>query len=264
MSDSADTDLVPIQTAPVVPGRNDSFRAACFLLDAMALLAAIPDGGVDLIVTDPPYESLEKHRKRGTTTRLKVSEGSSNEWFPVVPNSYFHDFSRECHRVLARNSHLYVYVDVETDYVVKPIFEAAGFRFWNRVIWRKPRIGMGYHYRRQYEAILFFEKGKRKLADLGIPDVLPADGKAFAPVTSGYPTEKPWELSQIFVDQSSSPGEIVLDPFMGSASTGEAALRSRRRFLGGDIAPRSLALAQGRLLKTKIEVDIAAAKGTAP
>ena len=54
--------------------------------DAVDWLRSLPDASVDLIVTDPPYESLEKHRRIGTTTRLKNSKASSNVWFQIFPN----------------------------------------------------------------------------------------------------------------------------------------------------------------------------------
>ena len=53
-------------------------------------------------------------------------------------------------------------------FVAKPEAERAGFRFWKPLVWDKKTIGMGYHYRARYEFILFFEKGKRRLNDLGI------------------------------------------------------------------------------------------------
>ena len=75
--------------------------------------------------------------------------------------------------MLKRDAHFYLFVDQETMFVAKPIAEAAGFKFWKPIGWKtKQKIGMGYHYRSQYELILFFEKGKRKLADLGVADVL--------------------------------------------------------------------------------------------
>ncbi|MHA1988316.1 MAG: site-specific DNA-methyltransferase, partial [Promethearchaeota archaeon] len=48
---------------------------------ALFLLNSLEDESIDLIITDPPYESLEKHRRKGTTTRLKQSKSSSNKWF---------------------------------------------------------------------------------------------------------------------------------------------------------------------------------------
>ena len=58
-------------------------------LDAVDWLRTLPDASIDLVVTDPPYESLEKHRKIGTTTRLKDSKASSNKWFEIFPNERF-------------------------------------------------------------------------------------------------------------------------------------------------------------------------------
>ena len=112
------------------------------------------------------------------------------------------------------------------------------------------RIGMGYHYRARYELVLFFEKGKRKLNDLGIPDILQVPR-----VHKGYPTEKPVALSEILVKQSSQPGEIVCDPFMGSGSAGEAAIINNRAFVGGDISDASLDLSRARLGTWGNEVD---------
>ena len=197
--------------------------------DAKQLLQSFEDESVDLIITDPPYESLEKHRKKGTTTRLKESKGSSNPWFEVVPNSYFEDFFSLAYQKLKQNSHLYFFCDQETMFAVKPMAEAAGFTFWKPIVWDKKKIGMGYHYRARYEFILFFEKGKRKLNNLSIPDVLEVPR-----IINGYPTEKPVELCEILILQSSNEGDLVVDPFMGSGSCGLAAKRTNRHFIGSD------------------------------
>lgn len=210
--------------------------------DAESALASLPPESVDLIITDPPYESLEKHRKIGTTTRLKHSKSSSNDWFPVFANDRFPAFFAAAWRVLRRNSHLYLFCDAETMFVVKPMAEAAGFRFWKPLVWDKQRIGMGYHYRARYEFVLFFEKGKRKLNDLGVPDILAAPR-----IWKGYPTEKPAAVSSILVTQSTVPGELVLDPFCGSGSVGVAALENGRNFLGADVGDAAMALTRERL-----------------
>ena len=98
-------------------------------LDAVQWLRALPSDSIDLLVTDPPYESLEKHRAVGTTTRLKVSAGSSNPWFTVFPNARFPELFAEVYRVLKRNSHFYLMCDQETAFIAKPIAEQAGFKF---------------------------------------------------------------------------------------------------------------------------------------
>jgi site-specific DNA-methyltransferase (adenine-specific) len=213
--------------------------------DAVEWLSWHAPGSLDLIITDPAYESLEKHRAKGTTTRLAQSKASSNEWFPIFGNDRFPAFFRAAYQALAKDAHLYVLCDVETMFVAKPAAEEAGFKFWNVLVWDKKKIGMGYHYRRRWEAVLFFEKGKRKLNDLGIPDVL-----TFERVDGGYPTEKPVDLLRVLVNQSSAPGELVADPFAGSGSTGVAALLGGRRFAGCDVSASAVERASRRLAET--------------
>src|SRR5438093_9627023 len=98
--------------------------------DAVDWLRGLPSESIDLLITDPPYESLEKHRAVGTTTRLKHSKASSNDWFTVFPNARFPELFHETFRVLKRNTHFYLYCDAETMFVAKPQAEQAGFRFW--------------------------------------------------------------------------------------------------------------------------------------
>ncbi len=211
--------------------------------DAVAWLRSLPSSSVDLVVTDPPYESLEKHRAIGTTTRLKHSKASSNDWFSIFPNSRFPELFAEVYRVLAKDTHFYLFCDPETMFVAKPLAEQAGFKFWKPLVWDKKNIGLGYHYRARYECVLFFEKGKRKLNNLGIADVLEAKR-----ITGGYPAEKPPEVSEVLIQQSSERGQLVIDPFMGSGSVGVAALRSGRDFLGNDLCAEAIAITRERLL----------------
>jgi site-specific DNA-methyltransferase (adenine-specific) len=210
--------------------------------DAVEWLRRLPAESVDLVITDPPYESLEKHRAIGTTTRLKHSKSSSNDWFAIFKNERFPELFAEVFRVLKKNSHFYLYCDPETMFVAKPLAEAAGFKFWKPLIWRKDRIGMGYHYRAIYECILFFEKGKRKLLNLGISDVIDAPR-----IVGGYPAEKPPAVSEVLIKQSSERGQVVIDPFMGSGSVGVAAIGQGRTFLGNDLCAEAVDITRARL-----------------
>jgi site-specific DNA-methyltransferase (adenine-specific) len=210
--------------------------------DAVSWLRDQPDESVDLLITDPAYESLEKHRAIGTTTRLKHSKASSNDWFTIFPNARFGELFAEAFRVLKPHTHFYLLCDAETMFVAKPEAERAGFKFWKPLVWDKQTIGMGYHYRARYEFILFFEKGKRRLNDLGIADVI-----AVPRIRGGYPAEKPPEVSEVLISQSTQPGEVVADPFMGSGSVGVAAVRLGRRFLGNDLNPEALRITAERL-----------------
>lgn len=232
--------------------------------DCVEFLRGLPAGELSLIVSDPAYESLEKHRKRGTTTRLKESKGSSNKWFPIFPNSRYREFFEACWHALGANTHLYIYCDKETMFVVKPVAEQIGFTFWNIITWDKVKIGMGYHYRSRAEYVLFFEKGKRKLHDLGMPNVFDfrEDPEGYVLESArisgddAYPTEKPVMVSEKLILQSSEPGELVCDPFMGSGSVGEAALKHGRRFVGCDVATAAHDKARPRLERVQACRDL--------
>lgn len=217
-----------------------------FSLDAEEWLASLPDGSADCIIIDPPYESLEKHRKRGTTTRLAHSKSSSNDWFKIIPNARFEALFAQLYRVLKNNRHLYMMCDQETMFVAKPLLEAAGFKFWKPIVWDKLAMGMGYHYRARCEYVLFCEKGYRKLNDLGIPDVLnfeavdQEDCYDLIPakrIRFGYPTEKPVGLIKTLLSQSTQPGELIIDPCFGSGSSLIAADELGLEWMGNDLSP---------------------------
>jgi len=212
--------------------------------DAFELLRGLAPESVDLVVTDPPYESLQIHRARGTTTRLTTN------WFTTVPNERLPELLREVYRVLCPDRHFYLFCDEVTADVIKQQQKvgaarlpnggrkcSCGFVYWKEIVWAKTTLdggrirgGTGYHYRAASERILFFEKGKRALNDLGIPDVLMAP-RAGVP----GPAVKPGAVVRALIAQSTSPGELVLDPFCGSGVAGVEARALDRRFLLGDI-----------------------------
>jgi site-specific DNA-methyltransferase (adenine-specific) len=212
--------------------------------DAFELLAGLPPESVDLVVTDPPYQSLELHRARGTTTRL------TTDWFATVPDARLPELLRLVYRVLRPDRHFYLFCDEVTADVIKQQQgigshrqpngarrASCGLTYWKEIVWAKTtndgariRGGTGYHYRAANERILFFEKGKRALNDLGVPDVLMAPRSGVV-----GPAVKPGSVVRTLVAQSSAPGELVADPFCGSGVVGVEARALERRFLLGDI-----------------------------
>jgi site-specific DNA-methyltransferase (adenine-specific) len=216
--------------------------------DAVDWLRGQPDASVDLIITDPAYESLEKHRAKGTTTRLKHSKASSNDWFTIFPNVRFFDLLAEMYRVLKPNTHCYIFCDQETGFflhtAINDMAPDEQFKFKKALIWDKVTIGMGYTYRARHEWILYLEKGKRKLNNLGIPDVITAPR-----VRGGYPTQKPFEVCEVLISQSSQPGDLVVDPFCGSGSTGVAAMNINRNFAGSDTCAEAIEISRTRLIE---------------
>jgi len=222
--------------------------------DALELLRGLPAESVHLFLTDPPYESLEKHRSHGTTTRLSQSKRSSNEWFDIFPNYALPEMFHHMYRALAPSSHSYVFCDDETSDLMRTAATAAGFKVWKRLVWDKESFGMGYHYRCQYEFVLFLEKKpQRKLNSLSIPDVLrfKRPNEKWVNYPNGYPAEKPVALCQVLVGQSTDHGEIVCDPFCGSGASGVAALRAGCGYIGSDTKQEAVALTTRRLARER-------------
>lgn len=196
--------------------------------DALEFLESIQDESVDVIVTDPPYWTLDRWRAMGTTTRLgghRVKEERREEmFFETIDHDYLWQLFLELDRVLKLDGHLYIFCDdIVAPILLNWIREAKDehrFGEAHMLIWDKVNQGMGYHYRRRYECIVFAWREpregvrgfqKRKLRDLGIADIL-----THKRVVNSYPTEKPAALIQELVTQSARIGDTLLDPFCGS------------------------------------------------
>lgn len=242
------------------------------LIDAIEGLKTLAGKSVDLIITDPAYDSLEKWREMGTTTRLKESKGSSNQWFETIGSDYYEPFFRECLRVLKRNSYIFVMCDEWTSHLVASKFlesglkdDRIGFGYWRKCgkpdgvctecgqPKKKPGTpGMGYPMRSSVEKIVLAKHGKPKPpSDKTVRNDL---GQFWLeePHLKGkfYPTEKPVNLVQIMIQLAElEENSLVVDPFAGSGSTGEAAFNLGHRFLGFDTSQKSLDYFEARRTK---------------
>lgn len=195
--------------------------------DARRFLAGLPSESVDLVVTDPPYRFA-----RGATY--------FRDWFADLPDAVWPAVLGELHRVLRPDRHAYVFCDRRTHPLFAAAAAAAGFRVHDPLIWDKDRLGLGSGaWRSSYELILFLEKGRRAGNHRTLGNVL----RARAPAR-GYPTEKPVAVLGTLIGQASLPGELVLDPFCGSGSVGQAARALGRRAL---LCDRDAAYAAARL-----------------
>lgn len=196
---------------------------------ALDFTCGLPDASVDLLLTDPPYWTLDEWRKMGTTARLgghhNPEKRREERWFPTLQPSELLVVLQEAYRVLKPDRHAYVLCDFRVYPVLHQWVETGQlpFNYIKPLIWNKLNVGMGYHYRAQYEFVVMLEKGHCKLNDLTVPDVL-----SFKRVMNGYPTEKPLGLFKLLIEQSTQVGQLVFDPFAGSGTTGAAALTCQR------------------------------------
>jgi site-specific DNA-methyltransferase (adenine-specific) len=124
--------------------------------------------------------------------------------------------------------------------------EALNFK--QMVVWDKGGLGMGWHYRRNYETILVGEKagaachwygGNKQANVVRIPGLKPQ--------ADGHPTPKPPKLMGLFVRLHSQAGELVLDPFAGAGTTMRAAKDMGRRAIGIEIEERYCEIAAKRM-----------------
>ena len=238
--------------------------------DCLELMKDIPDESVDAVVTDPPYESMRRWEGIGTTARMGMGQKGTNaddpnKFFATITNAQLAEFLAEIYRVLKDNRHAYVMCDhitlpflyfyIEPQVFCEPcIYGEFKIPFSNikPLVWDKMTMGMGYHYRGRYEFVVMLDKGKnRRLHDLGISDVL--QFKRVAGNAQLVPTAKPLGLMELLIKQSSEINELILDPFMGSGTTGVACVNTGRNFIGieidenrYDIAVKQVAEAQAQ------------------
>ncbi|MGI8847234.1 MAG: DNA-methyltransferase [Candidatus Dormibacteria bacterium] len=202
--------------------------------DCFSLLASLADGSVDCIVTDPAYSGMNEHMAFGHGRIVgRYGDPDNPAWFAEFRDDpeTFRQFLDECHRVLRSDRHIYVMFDsfslLSLGALMRERFAVRGV-----VVWDKVNIGMGHHFRRRHELIVFASKGQRRIARRDIPDVwsIPRIHRA------AYPTQKPVALFSQMLDVSVERGMVVCDPFVGSGSSAVAALAAGCDFIGGDIA----------------------------
>lgn len=200
--------------------------------DCSELLDALPDGIIDLALTDPPYGiGYRSNRRRDGAHRQPIK---GDESLAAVARS-----ARRLHRVLKPDSALFMFADRNRQDAVARILERAGFLVKNRIIWDKGvhtagdcRGAFGF----RYEVLFLAAKGRplirgKRHADIWRFPRVP--GQRIV-----HQNQKPVPLLVQAIESMSDPGALVLDPFMGSGSTGEACAQTGRRFLGCEIDRR--------------------------
>jgi site-specific DNA-methyltransferase (adenine-specific) len=212
--------------------------------DCLDRMSEIPDGSVDMVLTDPPYGMDYQSNRRTATDRFaKISNDTGLDWLEK--------FASECHRVLSNNSAAYVFCSWHKIDVFKRAFEAH-FKLKNLVVWVKNNHGSGDlsgAYAPKHEFVLYMHKGRSLFRNGRTPDVVMADKVSGSKMV--HPTEKPIPLLEKFIVNNSDAGNTIFDPFMGSGTTGVACVNTGRNFIGIELDPDYFKIAEGRINAVK-------------
>lgn len=223
--------------------------------DCLKILKDIPDESIDCVVTDCPYRitggganadtnvgGILDHKKDGTFRKdeqgnkfysdskhislsgvlndanlntyakegklFKYNEIKFSEWLPEV------------YRVLKPGTHCYIMINPRNLKDLWQNAEDAGFVFQNLIIWDKGNATPNKYYMNAYELILMLRKGRaRNINNLGTKNILRIPNIVRTKV---HPTEKPVELMQVLIENSTNELDVVLDPFLGGGCNGNS------------------------------------------
>lgn len=219
--------------------------------DCLEGLKNIPDGSVDLVVTDPPYFLSMGHAGSKKNAFAANSDMvNSNRTFQdlAIAKPFYQQLFREFRRVLKPDGHFYFFTDWRGYAFYFPIMcEELPVR--NLIVWDK-MSGPGSYYAFAHELIIF-GTAAAKLKNRGGTNVWRIKGfTSGAKSTDGekvHPTQKPLELIEKIIQDSTDEGATVLDTFMGSGTTAVACLRTGRNYLGFELNERYFEIAQDRI-----------------
>ena len=226
--------------------------------DCLEVLRTLPDSSVDAVVTDPPYSISSGGRTamKGIFNQLRNTKiGMSGGIFDLDPKKsqsglFFHtpDFTEWMpllYRVMKSDSDIYAMVNAKNMGAMLSALISAGFGFHNILVWDKQGATANRWYMQRCEYIVYGWKGRaRTINNPGMSNLI-----SISPKRGGreHPTEKPVRLMQTLIEQSTDPGALVLDPFMGSGATGQGCMASGRRFIGIERDAGYFEIAQERI-----------------
>ena len=217
--------------------------------NCLDILKNIPSESIDLIVTDPPYPTTSRGNAGNSGGMLQKDINKKGKVF-TYNNINCKEYAPEFYRLLKDGSHCYVMTNHINLIDMLNTFTDVGFHFIKSLIWNKGNKIMGQYYMSQYEYILFFRKGRgKKINNCGTSDILSISNKKTKDKDGKniHDTEKPVELMEVLVNNSSQENELVLDPFMGVGSTGVACINTNRNFIGIELDENYFNIAKSRL-----------------
>ncbi len=260
--------------------------------DCIEALRALPDRSVDLVFADPPYNlQLGGDLLRPDNSKVDAVDDHWDQFASFAAyDAFTRDWLTECRRVLKDNGSLWVIGSYHNIFRVGSTLQDLGFWILNDVIWRKsnpmPNF-KGTRFTNAHETLIWAAKGQgakrytfnydaMKMAndelqmrsDWTLALCTGEERIKDAAGLKAHPTQKPEALLHRVILSSSKPGDLILDPFFGVGTTGAAAKRLGRRFIGLEREPDYVALAKDRIAKvipvSPEDLDVMGSKRSEP
>ena len=247
--------------------------------DSLELLASLPDRSVDMVFADPPYNlQLSGELRRPNDSRV---DGVEEDWDKFDGFMSYDRFTwkwlDECRRVLKDDGTLWVIGSYHNIYRVGATLQDLGYWILNDVVWVKTNPMPNFRGRRftnahetliwcarsaaskytfNYEAMKALNDDLQMRSDWVMPICTGHERLKNADGAKAHPTQKPEALLHRAILAATNPGDIVLDPFFGTGTTGAVAKKLGREYLGLEQDPNYVSIAHKRLREIAGAVDL--------
>lgn len=251
-----------------VPNRpyfeNSKHKIVLFNENCLKLLPLLPENSIDMIFADPPYFLSNGGFTCHAGRKVSVNKGKWDTSKGTEENYKFtYDWLKECQRVLTPNGTMWVSGTSHIIYSVGYAMQALDYKILNDIAWFKvnppPNLSCRY-FTHSTETVLWAAKNKKSRHYFNYPLMKKLNNnkqmlslwsiKAPGPLEKIYgkhPTQKPLALLQRIIQASTRKGDVVLDPFHGSGTTGITASTEGRQYIGIELEKSYLSVSIKRL-----------------
>jgi site-specific DNA-methyltransferase (adenine-specific) len=240
--------------------------------DSIEFLKRLPENSIDMVFADPPYNLSNGGFTVHAGKMVSVNKGKWDESKGLDEDfNFHHSWIQECWRVLKPEGTLWVSGTYHSIYQCGYALQLIGYKILNDITWFKPNASpnlSGRYFTASHETLLWARKDPKAKHTFNYKDmkggtwhnsdfIKKADKqmrsvwaigtpKAEEKIFGKHPTQKPVALLERIVLASTNPGDVVIDPFTGSSTTGIVAAKHDRKFIGIDLEKEYLELSKKR------------------
>jgi len=210
--------------------------------DCLIEMQKIESGSIDAIITDPPYKVISGGQTK-TANRYKGNWKNDGKMFKHNEVDFNDNFMDEMFRIMKEQSHIYFFTNFLNLNKFLTLFENSDFYIHNLLVWEKNHV-VNRWYLKNAEYVIFAKKGKAKsINNKGSRTVHKFD----VPKEKFHPTQKPVDLIEYYINNSTNENDTVLDMFMGSGTTMVACQNTNRNGIGIEMDINYFKVAQDRI-----------------